>query len=276
LIADYEPSSVWKRKLLARILNCALRLIPESRSSESREHFLEWRADTFLSEHLRQRCKQEGVSVHAMFLVALDRALPAAFGSKVPKWIENPVDIRRGRFPALKDDMIFFGGGNFKIMTGRSQDEGFWPHARAINEETHAKVEQELLELPGRFSFLEMLRPVSRGQVRTIVRLGDALKMNGSWNRFAFSNLGKVDVMEGEAPFHVTDLRIYMHSLNVRALCLVTYTFNGEMRFYCMGDEKCITPEQAETLRGRFMELLENAVAAAGVHSDPVVHAAAK
>jgi hypothetical protein len=172
--------------------------------------------------------------------------------------------------------MIFFGGGNFKIMTGQSPDEEFWPRARAITEEIRAKVDQELREIPGRFYFQEMLRPVSRRQVQTIVRLGDAMKMNGSWNRFAFSNLGKVEVIEGDTPFQVTDLRIYMHSLHVRALCLVTYTFHGEMRFYCMGDEKCISPEQAETLRQCFMEILENAVAATDAHSDQVVQAAAK
>jgi len=272
LIADYRPPSVWKPKLVARILNCLLCLIPESRRlSENREHYLEWRADACLSDCLRQRCKQEGVSVHAMFLVALDRVLPAVFSANVPKWIENPVDIRRERFPALKN-VIFFGGGNFKIRTGQSPDDEFWLRARAINEEIGAKVVQEMLDIPGRFYFLDMLRPVSRRQVQMIVRWSDAMKMNGSWNRFAFSNLGRVSLLEGEAPFQVTDLRIYMHSLTVRALCLVTYTFNDEMRFYCMGDERCISPEQAETLQRRFMELLENAAAPADVLSDLFVH----
>jgi GT2 family glycosyltransferase len=276
LIADYQPRSVWKHKFMAPVLNCVLRLIPESRRPpENREHSLEWRADVSLSKRLRQRCKQERVPVHAMFLVALDRALAAVFRGEVPKWIENPIDIRRGRFSALKDDMVFFGGGNFKLITGQSPEEEFWPRARAVSEEIRAKVEQELLDIPGRFYFSELLRPLSRGQVQTIVRLGDALKMNGSWNRFAFSNLGNVTVIESEAPLQVTDLRIYMHSLNVRALCLVTYTFNGEMRFYCMGDEKCISPEQAETLRQRFMALLENAAPPVDVRADQLALIAA-
>jgi hypothetical protein len=146
--------------------------------------------------------------------------------------------------------------------------------ARAVNEEIRAKVEQELREIPGRFHFLEMLKPVSRRQVQTVVRLGDVMKRSGSWDRFGFSNLGKVAIVDNDAPFQVTDLRIYMHSVHVRALCLVTYTFNDEMRFYCVGDEKCISPEQAETLRRRFMELLENAVAPADTHSDRAAHAA--
>jgi GT2 family glycosyltransferase len=276
LIADYRPPSAWKRKWMARVLNCALGLIPESRRTpENREHFLEWRGDISLSERLKQRCKQEGVPVHAMFLVALDRALPAVFGEKVPKWIENPVDIRRGRFPGLKDDMVFFGGGNFKVQTGQSPEEDLWQRARAVGKDIRAKVEQELLDIPGRFYFSELLRPLSSRQVQTIVRLGDALKMKGSWNRFAFSNLGNVTLTESDASLQVTDLRIYMHSLNVRALCLVTYTFNGEMRFYCMGDEKCISPEQAETLRRSFMELLENAVPPGYVRADRLAHVAA-
>jgi hypothetical protein len=276
LIADYRPPSPLKRKLMARALNCVLRLIPESRRpAENRENFLEWRADVSLSERLRQRCKQEGVSLHAMFLVALDRALPAVFGDKIPKWIENPIDIRRGRFPALKDDMLFFGGGNFKLMTGQSSGEEFWPRARAVGKEIRAKVEQELLDIPGRFYFSEMLRPLSCGQIQTIVRLGDAMKMNGSWNRFAFSNLGNLAVIESGAPLQATDLRIYMHSLNVRALCLVTYTFNDELRFYCMGDEKCISPEQAETLRRSFMAALENALAQTAIQRNALARAAA-
>jgi GT2 family glycosyltransferase len=275
LIADYRPASVWRRKLMAQVLNCVLRLIPESRRPpRNREHFLEWRANVPLSERLKQRCKQEGVPVHAMFLVALDRALPAVFGEKAPKWIENPVDIRRGRFPALKDDMVFFGGGNFKVLTGQSPDEEFWQRARVVSKEIRDKVGQELLDIPGRFYFSELLRPLSTGQIQTIVRLGDALKMNGSWNRFAFSNLGNVTLIDSEALLELTDLRIYMHSLNVRALCLVTYTFNGEMRFYCMGDEKCISLEQAETLRRSFMELLENAAPPGDVRTDQLAHVA--
>ncbi|HEV2498964.1 MAG TPA: condensation domain-containing protein [Terriglobia bacterium] len=280
LIADYRPPLVWKLKLVARALNGVLALIPESqRHSENREHSLEWRADVSLTERLKRRSKQEGVSMHAMLLVALDRALPAVFGDRVPKWIENPVDLRRGgRFPALKDDMLFFGGGNFQFMTGQSPAEDFWQRARVVNQEVRAKVEETLHDLPGRFYFSELLRPLARGQIQTIVRLGDALKMKGSWNRFAFSNLGNLVVNDSSvrsAPLEVTDLRIYMHSLNVRALCLVTYTFKGEMRFYCLGDEKCLSLEQIKTLRRRFMELLENAVAPTDSRSHRLARAAA-
>jgi hypothetical protein len=92
------------------------------------------------------------------------------------------------------------------------------------------------------------------------VRLGDALKMNGSWNRFAFSNLGNIAVGDSDAPFRVKDMRLYMHSLNFRVLCLVTYTLNEEMRFYCVSDEKCMSRSQADTLKREFMALLENHV----------------
>jgi hypothetical protein len=261
LIRDYEPQKPWKRRLTASLLNGMLRLIPSSRRPpENNEHYLEWTANRTFSDLLKQRCKAEGVSVHAAFLVALDRTLCSVYGKKTPKWIENPVDIRRGRFAALKDDMVFFGGGNFKMPTGQSREQDFWTRARAMNDEIRGKVEQELLDIPGRFHFSEMLRPVTRGQIQSIVRLGDALKMNGSWNRFAFSNLGNVVITGSDAPFRVKDLRLYMHSLNFRALCLVTYTLNGEMRFYCVGDEKCITRNQAGVLKARFMTLLQDQI----------------
>lgn len=277
IIADYRPPSAWKRKLAAWGLNRVLGAIPESRRPLAHhETFLEWRCDASLSERLAQSAKQNGVSVHAMLLVALDRALPAAFGGKVPKWIENPMDIHRGRFPALKDDTIFFAGGNFKVMSGQSPDEEFWRRARSLNEEIHEKVARELREIPGQLHFLEMLRPISRGQVQTVVRVGDWMRTRrkDSGNRFALSNLGRVAVLDDDAAFQVTDLRIYMHSVTVRALCLVTYTFRGEMRFYCMGDEQCLSAGQADALRRRFMELLENAAVAAEIAGNRVARAA--
>jgi hypothetical protein len=154
--------------------------------------------------------------------------------------------------------MVFFGGGNFKVRTGQAPELEFWARARTIHEEIRREVEQEILDIPSRFHFAEMLRPVTRGQVQSIVRLGDALKMNGSWNRFALSNLGAVAVVDSDAPFRVKDLRLYMHSVNVRVLCLVIYTLNEEMRFYCVSDEKCMSGSQADTLKREFMDLLQN------------------
>lgn len=262
IIGDYQPRQPWKRKLAVSLLNGLLRLIPRSRRTpENNEHSLEWTADRAFSQGLKERCKAEGASVHAAFLVALDRALLAAFGEKkLPKWIENPVDIRRGRFAALKSDMVFFGGGNFQVRTGQSTKVEFWARARATNEAIRRDVEQEILDIPGNFHFSEMLRPVTRAQVQSIVRLGDVLKMNGSWNRFALSNLGNIEVSGSDAPFRTKDLRIYMHSLSFRVLCLVIYTLNGEMRFHCVSDEKCMSRGQMETLERELMAQLQRQI----------------
>jgi hypothetical protein len=262
IIGDYQPPRPWKRKLTVSLLNGLLRLIPRSRRTpDNNEQSLEWTADQPFTQGLKDRCKAEGASVHAAFLVALDRALLAAFGKqKLPQWIENPVDIRRGRFAALKSDMVFFGGGNFQVRTGQSTEAEFWATARAMNEAIRRDVEQEILDIPGNFHFSEMLRPVTRAQVQSIVRLGDILRMNGSWNRFALSNLGNVEVSGSDAPFRTTDLRIYMHSLSFRVLCLVIYTLNGEMRFHCVSDEKCMSRGQMETFQREFMAQLQRQI----------------
>jgi hypothetical protein len=54
---------------------------------------------------------------------------------------------------------------------------------------------------------------------------------------------------------------LYLHSFNVRTLGLIPYTFNGEMRFYCVSDEKCLRPDQVDALKREFMLLLEEQVA---------------
>jgi hypothetical protein len=262
IIGSYQPRQPWRRKLAAGLLNGVLRLVPNShRAPENKEHHLEWSGDRAFLDALKQRCKAEGVSIHAALAVALDRTLLAVFGAKkLPKWIENPVDIRRGRFAALKGDMVFFGGGNFHLRTGQARQVEFWARARTIHEEIRKEVERAISDIPGDFHFADMLRPVKRAQVRSVVRLGDALKMNGSWNRFALSNLGNVAISDSSSPLRVKDLRLYMHSFSFRALCLVTYTLNGEMRFYCVSDEKCMSRGQLDSLQREFMALLQNQV----------------
>ena len=167
------------------------------------------------------------------------------------------MDARRGRLAALKSDMLFFGGGSLKMRTGQASEMEFWEKARAINEEIRKQIDQEMLDIPSRYHLFEMLHPVTSAQIELIVRLGDALKINGSWNRFALSNLGNIAVSDNDAPFRVKDLRLYVHSFNVRVLGLVAYAFNGEMRFYYVGDEKCLSHSQADTLKREFMDLLQ-------------------
>jgi hypothetical protein len=258
MIGDYQPPQPWKRKLTASLVNRLTRLIPHSRrASENKEHCLEWGVDRALSDTLKQRCKAEGVSIHAALVVALDRALFTVLGEKkAPALIESPMDARRGRLAALKSDMLFFGGGSLVIPTGRAPQLDFWARAREINEQIRRDIERELLNIPGRYHFAEMLRPLSSAQMQSMVRLGDALKMNGSWNRFALSNLGNVVVSGSDAPFRVKDLRLYVHSFNIRLLGLVAYALNGEMRFYFVSDEKCLSSKQAEGLKREFMALL--------------------
>src|SRR5258708_2805105 len=162
IVGDYQPPQPWKRNLAVRLINGLLRLIPSSRRApENNERYLEWRAGRALLNALKQRCKAEGVSLHAALLVALDRALFAVFGKeRMPKWIENPVDIRRGRFAALKSDMVFFCGGNFKVRTGQAPELEFWAGVRRVPEEQRREGEQEILDIPSRLQVCDILRSV--------------------------------------------------------------------------------------------------------------------
>jgi len=265
IIGDYQPPNPWKSKLSACLVNGLLGLIPASRRApQNDEHCLEWKADRALSDAFKQRCKAEDVSVHAALTVTLERALFAVFGKKkFPKWIVSPMDLRRERFAALKSDVVFSGAGNFKIST-QPPDGDFWARARAINKEIRREVEQEVLSIPSRFHFLEMIRPLSIGQVQLsvqlvdlIVRLGDALNFNGSWNRFGLSNLGNIAIGDSDAQFQVKDMHLYIHSFNFRIFGLVPYTFNGEMRFYYVSDKKWQRRCPAHALKRQFMDLLE-------------------
>lgn len=261
IIGDYEPPQPWKRKLAASLLNVVLRLVPSlDLAPEKYEYYLDWKVDRPLSDAVKQRCKAEGVSVHAALLVGLDRALFAVFGKKLPMWIDNQIDPRRGRFAALKDDRLFLGGGSFKVRAGRAPDADFWETARAIQQGMAGQIDQEIRNIPSRFHFLEMLRPISGGQMQLVMRILYALNLNGRLTSFALSNLGNVALDDADAPFRVADLRLYVHSFKTRALGWLTWTFKGEMRFYCVSHEKCMTPSQVNALQREFMIVLQQQV----------------
>jgi hypothetical protein len=234
---------------------------------------MEWSAGQALSHSLRQRCKTEGVSVHAAFLAALDRALIAVFGKRSPKWITCPIDLRRGRFPALKDDMLFYGGGNFKARTGQFSHLDFWASARAINQDMRKQIDREVLDIPGRLHFFELLRPLSSGQVQWILRITDALQSkHGRLTGFGVSNLGNVAISDAGNPFPLKDLRLYAHSLNFRVLGLIPYTVKGEMRFSCMSSETRISQIEIDALEGEFMALLKQQVPQADYVPDEITN----
>jgi hypothetical protein len=263
IIGDYQPPQPWKRKLTVGLINGLLQLVPNSRQApESSEHYLEWTADRELSNALKQRCKAEGVSVHALLVVALDRGLLAVFGKeKAPKWIDNQIDPRRRlRVAALKSDTLFLGGGGFKLRTEKAPDAEFWARTRSINQEIREQVEQEIRNIPSRFHFFEMLRTPTSGQIQWMVRMYCALRMKDRLDRFPLSNLGNVGALDSDAPFRLKDLRLYVHSFRIGALGLVTYTVNGEMRFYCISDEIRMTRSQMDALRREFMTQLQQQV----------------
>jgi hypothetical protein len=157
---------------------------------------------------------------------------------------------------ALKNDMLFLGGGGFKVLTGQSLDEMFWERARAVHRDMPKQIEEEILKIPARFYFFEKLRPLTPGQVQSIMRINDALPLNGKLKSFALSNWGNIEMIGSDAPFRVKDFRVYVHSFKTKVLGMIPYTFNGEMRFYCVSHKKCISPSQMEALMHEFMTVL--------------------
>jgi hypothetical protein len=267
LIGSFRPSRPWINTAVSLLINGLLRLIPRSRAlAENIERHSEWKASRELSDALKYRCKAEKVSIHAAFTVALERALFTIYGKKMfPRWIMSPMDLRRGRFAALKDDAVFSGAGNFKLTTQPPDDE-FWTRVRSIDEEVQRKIQQEVQNIPKRLYFLEKLRPLADGQINSLIKLldwfmqrGDRLNQNGDWNGFGLSNLGNIAVDHTGEFFQVKDLHLYTHSFNFRMLGLIPYSINGDMRFYYVSDERWLGRCPADALEREFMALLTRA-----------------
>lgn len=259
IIGDLRDEDLSKRRRAARIMNAVIALVPGSRRPvENKEIYREWSASQHLSTTLKQRCKLEGVSMHTALLAVLDKALQATFGKQAPAWIDNPFDGRRGgRLSMIKSDMLFFSGGSFRIKTGQNNAEDFWERAREIHAEVRLKIEQELVNIPAKHQFFEMIKVPSESKMRSIVRLRNFLSGRGNRRVFSFSNLGPIQVMDEDAPFQLKDFRLFVHSFVVRLLGIIAYSLHGQLRFIYLGDEKCLSHAEVDALQRQFMTLLE-------------------
>jgi hypothetical protein len=83
-----------------------------------------------------------------------------------------------------------------------------------------------------------------------------ALQPNDRLQHFAVSNLGNIEFCDG-TPFRPIDLRLYVHSFKTRVLGWFTYTFDGEMRFYCVSNDNCMSCGQVDALKREFMAVLQ-------------------
>lgn len=257
IIGQYSPARPWLTSVGVRVINTCLGLLPASdRAPRKEEYFAEWSPGCEASISLRQQCKAEGVTVHAAFLVALDRALLTVLGVRAPKWMTCPIDLRRGRFPALKDDMLFYGGGNIKIRTGRWAESDFWDSARQLTGEVRAQVEREVLQIPERLFLFERLRPLTRGQVRWLVRITEVLRSTRRVSGIGVSNLGNLEFSDTDCPLPIKDIRFSARSLNFGVLGLIPYTVNGVMRFYWMSSETFLSESELLALKEAFMRIL--------------------
>lgn len=257
IVGAYRPARPWITSIGVSLANMCLRFLPASGSAAKRkEHSVEWSAGRELSAALRRQCRAEGVSVHGAFLVALDRALWAVLGRRLPKWITCPIDLRRGRFPALTEDMLFYAGGNFKIPTGRWIEGDFWDNARVLTREVRAQVELELTNLPGRLFFFERLRPLTCGQARWLVRASEALQSKRRVKGIGVANLGNVQFNSTDCPLPIKDVRFFFQSLSFGILGLFPYTIDEEMRFYCTSSETFINERELHSLKREFMRAL--------------------
>jgi hypothetical protein len=259
IIGDLRDEGVAKRQRAARIMNTVISLIPGSRKPiENKEIYREWSASQGLSATLKQRCKLEGVSIHTALLTVLDKALQATFGKQAPAWIDSPFDGRRGgRLSMIKSDMLFFSGGSFKIKAGQNGAVEFWQRAREIHEEIRLKIEQELVDIPAKHQYFEMLKIPSESKMRSVIRLQNFLGRRGSRSMFSFSNLGNIQVIDEDAPFELKNFRLFVHSFVVRLFGIIAYSVHGQLRFIYLGDEKCLSHAEIDVLQRQFMALLE-------------------
>lgn len=270
-MAGAEPAaSRAGQKLAGGILRVLSMVLPRSATLQNREFHLAWQAGPLVSGALPQRCRDEKVSLHAALLAALGEAMTRVLGKHAPSSIESPIDLRgTRRFPALKRDRLYFGGGGYQVAVQRDGGGDFWARARELDREIRRKMKEELIQLPRKYRFCEGLPALSPGKFRSLARFVHLLGRRVDGRRMFLSTLGEVAVCRDDAPFEATRVDLYAHSCSFKMLGIDAYVFRGELNFALFGDEQRLRRDQAAALRDAYMEVLERNLEAQHPHSHP-------
>lgn len=245
-------------KSLAARLIFSLKPLKGARLDGSENYVVHWRIGEEQSAALIERCKTEGVTVHAALCVALLGAYgavkkDAAFGKVI-----CPVDIRRYIREIRKDMMFAFAPiVELKVTdAGGSSlsDAKFWSCCRQLKE-----------DLAGKMGDIKAYELLFHGELYHSLtkKLIKFLCTEAGSHDITFSNMGRMDIPEVYTSFSLE--AVYSPTVAFpwkNPTTAVVSSFRGKMDFALVSNAGCLPYAEALEIKERAMRSLAERVAA--------------
>lgn len=215
-----------------------------------KNYAIHWKVDPANSAFIKQKCKDSGISVHALLCTAFMQAFQDAQGKAAKKKVISPIDIRHF-IPEIKKDHLFAFAPTVELSLKKNTSL-ILDQAKHIKQDLTQKIEKmdarELLWMG------EQMHPL-------VNRMIGLLKSSRGGHDLTLSNMGSLQIPNAYKNFTLEDIispTVAFPWLNSNTL--VTSTYRDQMDFTLMSNQDFLPKEEALKIRDKAIALLTSSL----------------
>ncbi|MFH7013654.1 condensation domain-containing protein [Flavobacterium sp. FlaQc-52] len=215
-----------------------------------KNYAIHWKVDPTNSAFIKQKCKDSGISVHALLCTAFMQAFQDAQGKAAKRKVISPIDIRHF-IPEIKKDHLFAFAPTVELSLKKNTSQ-ILDQAKHIKQDLTQKIEKmdarELLWMG------EQMHPL-------VNRMIGLLKSSRGGHDLTLSNMGSLQIPNAYKNFTLEDIispTVAFPWLNSNTL--VTSTYRDQMDFTLMSNQDFLPKEEALKIRDKAIALLTSSL----------------
>lgn len=222
-------------------------LQPKSKKKNlGNNYVLHQKLDVETTSQITERCKANGVSVHALLCAAFMQAFQEVKGKEAKGKVISPVDVRHF-IPEIKEDHLFAFAPTVDLAIKKGSSD-------LLNNARHIK--EDLIQKIGKMEARELLWMGE--QMHPIVdRMISMLKSSNGGHDVTLSNMGRINIPSEYKNFKVDTIfspTVAFPWLNSNTL--TTSTYNRQMDFIFLSNEDFLPKAEAAKIKEKAIELM--------------------
>lgn len=211
-----------------------------------KDYVLHQKLDPSTTAQITQRCKANGVSVHALLCSAFMQAFQEVKGKEAKGKVISPVDVRHF-IPEIKEDHLFAFAPTVDLAIKKGSSD-LLNNAKQIKEDLVQKIgKMEAREL---LWMGEQMHPI-------VDRMISMLKSSNGGHDVTLSNMGRIKIPNEYKNFSIDTIfspTVAFPWLNSNTL--VTSTYNHQMDFIFLSNEDFLPQAEAAKIKEKAIALM--------------------
>lgn len=210
------------------------------------DYVLHRKLDPATTSQITEKCKANGVSVHALLCAAFMQAFQEIKGAEAKGKVISPVDVRHF-IPEIKQDHLFAFAPTVDLSMKKGSTD-LLDNARQIKNDLIQKIRK--MEARELLWMGEQMHPI-------VDRMISMLKSSNGGHDITLSNMGRINIPNDYKNFSVETIispTVAFPWLNSNTL--VTSTYNHQMDFIFLSNEDFLPKTEAAKIKDKAIELL--------------------